>query len=438
MAARAGEGQSVRSGPGAEARVSELVSRHERSLMRIAQHWSLCRDDALDAYQRALEIYLRRLDSLDPATEIAWLKVVVKHEALAVRRARIDSVPVEAVDFDGRAAEAQRPVDDLLAGRERVRRSAEALRRIKPDEAKALMLKAQGLSYQEIGESLSWTYTKVNRAITEGRARFLKVYAEIEAGEECERFAPTLAALVGGTASADALLQLRPHIRNCATCRATVRELHATRLGRLRALWPVPALLASVKQHAAGAYSRVLDPTPLAGVRPGAAVAAVAGCLAVGGGTTYCVSQGVDPVGGLARIVSPASRPAAPAPSERAEPARKKREVKQEVAVSAPAPTPFATPSPPQPSPAADRSSHCLSRRRSRRRRRSRLTSTSRWRRPRRPAPRRNRRRMSARPRRRRRADRGSSTDHERERPKGDSRCASLTDASSEAPPSRS
>jgi DNA-directed RNA polymerase specialized sigma24 family protein len=119
--------------------------------MRIAQHWSLCRDDALDAYQRALEIYVRRVETLDPATEIAWMKVVVKHEALAVRRGRADAVPVEEVDLDGHAADAQRPVDDLLAGRERVRRSAEALRRLKRDEAKALVLKAQGLSYAEIG-----------------------------------------------------------------------------------------------------------------------------------------------------------------------------------------------------------------------------------------------------------------------------------------------
>jgi RNA polymerase sigma factor (sigma-70 family) len=321
--------------------------------MRIAQHWSLCRDDALDAYQRALEIYVRRVDSLDPATELAWMKVVVKHEALAVRRSRVEAVPVEEVDFDGRAAEAQRPVDDLLAGRERVKRSAEALRRLKPDEAKALMLKAQGLSYAEIGESLGWTYTKVNRAITEGRARFLKVYAEIEAGEECDRFAPTLAALVAGTASAGALLELRPHIRNCPACRATVRKLHATRLGRLAALWPIPVLVAplrsvaSLKQHATSAYARALDPTPLAGVRPGTAVAAVAGCLAVGGGTTYCVKQGVDPVRGIAGVVSPAPD------RKRAEPPRKKREAKRRVsAMPVSTPTPIATPTPtPEPEP---------------------------------------------------------------------------------------
>jgi DNA-directed RNA polymerase specialized sigma24 family protein len=132
-----------RSESGSDARVSDLVARHERSLLRIARHWSLCHDDALDAYQRALEIYVRRIESLDPATEAAWLRVVVKHEAIAVRRQRAESVPVEDVDFDSRAAEAQRPVDDLRAGRERVERSAEALRRLKRDEAKALMLKAQ-------------------------------------------------------------------------------------------------------------------------------------------------------------------------------------------------------------------------------------------------------------------------------------------------------
>ena len=385
MATRAAQRRAGRSESGPDARVSQLIARHERSLMRVARHWSLCRDDALDAYQRALEIYVRRLESLDPATEISWLKVVVKHEALAVRRLRSESVPFDEVDLDAHAPESQRPVDDLLAGRERVNRSAEALRRIKPDEAKALVLKAQGLSYQEIGDTLSWTYTKVNRCITEGRARFLKVYAEIEAGEECARFAPTLAALVGGTASADALLELRPHIRNCSACRATVRELHATRLGRLAALWPLPALVAplrwvsgrlrdgdvpedvrielpgqvrsrfvdwslqrgseavtSVKQHAVSAYSRAVDPTPLAGVRPGAAAAAVAGCLALGGGTTYCVTRNVDPIGGLANVVAPAPE------RKQVEPRRERRAPKRAVASAelTPAPTPLATPTP--------------------------------------------------------------------------------------------
>lgn len=59
--------------------MARMVQRHGAALMRVARHFSLCQDDALDAYQRALEIYLRRLDTLDPVTEAAWLKVVTCH-----------------------------------------------------------------------------------------------------------------------------------------------------------------------------------------------------------------------------------------------------------------------------------------------------------------------------------------------------------------------
>src|SRR5829696_2861948 len=64
-----------------------MFAQHGELLRRVARQYSLCADDAEDAVQRALETYLRRVESLDPATELAWMKVVVKHEALAVRRA---------------------------------------------------------------------------------------------------------------------------------------------------------------------------------------------------------------------------------------------------------------------------------------------------------------------------------------------------------------
>jgi len=53
-----------------------MVERDGARLLSIARQWSLCSDDAQDAFQRALEIYLRRAESLDPETELAWLKVV--------------------------------------------------------------------------------------------------------------------------------------------------------------------------------------------------------------------------------------------------------------------------------------------------------------------------------------------------------------------------
>ena len=170
-----------------EDRVASVMAEHGRTLLRTANHFSLCHDDALDAYQRALEIFLRRADRVLPETEVAWLKVVVKHEALAIRRARSEAVSGEEPDLDARTEPTARPLDEQVAGGERVSRSAEALRALKPDERRALMLKAQGYSYDEIGAHLGWTYTKVNRSITEGRRRFMKVFAAIESGEACEQ-----------------------------------------------------------------------------------------------------------------------------------------------------------------------------------------------------------------------------------------------------------
>jgi len=112
------------------------------------------------------------------------------------------------------------------------------VRALKPDEARALMLKAEGLTYHEIGERCGWTYTKVNRAITEGRRRFMEVYRAIETGDACERFAPVLAALAGGTATSAEIVEIRPHLRHCMACRATMRELHIARHQRLRLLVP--------------------------------------------------------------------------------------------------------------------------------------------------------------------------------------------------------
>ena len=247
---------------GAGARVAAVAARHERTLLRVARQASLCHDDALDAYQRALEIFVRRVDTVDPATELSWLKVVVRHEALAIRRARSESVAGEELDLDSFVPGAERSVEDKLAAEERVRRSAEALRALKPDEAKALLLKAHGLSYEEIGARCGWSYTKVNRAITEGRRRFLSAFAGIESGAECERFAPIVEALGNRSASAAQVLQIRPHLRHCTACRAAVRELHLSRLRRASLFWPVFVIaeplgrLPTLKHDAAALFHR--------------------------------------------------------------------------------------------------------------------------------------------------------------------------------------
>jgi DNA-directed RNA polymerase specialized sigma24 family protein len=281
-----------------EERVAAIMAAHGRVLLRVAGQWSLCHDDALDAYQRALEIFLRRADTIDAVTEVAWLKVVVKHEALAIRRARAESVTVGEVDFDAVAPVAQRPVEDVVVGGERVSRSAEALRTLKPDEARALLLKAEGLSYTEIAEHCGWSYTKVNRAITEGRRRFMRAYAAIDSGEECERFAPVLAALAAGTASSADLVEVRPHLRHCTACRATVRELHSARPRRVRIFVPLFALASAVLRRPSGVdHARPAEHLLHGG---GASSADAAGAAASSGdviGTAAHAAGAIDPGG---------------------------------------------------------------------------------------------------------------------------------------------
>ena len=168
---------------------------------------------------------------VDPATEGAWLRVVVKHEAMAIRRARLDSVDRDDVDLDTSVHGGLREVDDEVAGGERVDRSVEALRALKPDEARALLLKAEGLSYQEIGRHFGWTYTKVNRSITEGRARFLKAFTRHRGGRGVR--APRGGAerarrrhrdeRARWSRSARTCATARPAGRRCATCASRAR-----------------------------------------------------------------------------------------------------------------------------------------------------------------------------------------------------------------------
>lgn len=232
--------------------VLAVVGAHAGSLLALARRYSLCADDAHDAYQRALEIFLRRADSVDPARAAAWLRTVVKHEALAVRESRQRIVGPAEVDLDRAEARDLLPVDERAAAAERDGRSAEALARLKPQEVRALVLKAHGYSYREISEITGWSHTKVNRCLTEGRRAFLKRFADIEAGRECGRWAGVLSALADGEASPSDVAAVRPHLRHCPPCRARLREFR-TAPRAVAAIAPMAAILqAGDGAHGAG------------------------------------------------------------------------------------------------------------------------------------------------------------------------------------------
>lgn len=138
-----GDGRRGGRGGEAEELILRTVAAHADSLLRTARRFSLCPDDAQDAYQRTLEIFMAHAHRLDIESAAGWLHVVVKREAQAIRRSRQRCVASDEVDFD--KFEARAPTaDERLASVDLVGRAAEALQRLKPQEVRALWLKAQG------------------------------------------------------------------------------------------------------------------------------------------------------------------------------------------------------------------------------------------------------------------------------------------------------
>ena len=336
-----------------------LLARHGGQILATARRHAVTPEDAEDAYQRGIEILLTKAPSTSEDELIPWLKTVVKHEAWALRRQRDRHSPVtddgELRDRPAPTAATHEQAERL----ERLRLGAEALGQLKPHEVRALRLKAEGFSYREICAMTGWSYTKVNRLLTEGRQAFLRRVSGIERGVECARYEPLLSALADGEASADQLALLRPHMRTCLSCRARLREFRATP-ERVAALVPPAALVASdgggplrhLIESLAGASERFHAAAELATGQKIAAVAASAAALA-GGGTAideFANHRG-PPRPATAQQVEaqpvkdePAVEPAPPAEAPPAD--------------VAPEPTPVAEPvpepAPPPPDPAAE------------------------------------------------------------------------------------
>jgi RNA polymerase sigma factor (sigma-70 family) len=196
-------------------------------LVRLARRHSLCAPDADDAVQRAFEILLRRAGGVQPATALSWLRTVVKHEAMAIRASRLRLLGGCDEELDAREAVEVPGPSERAADRERAHRALAALATLKRDEARALVLQAAGRTYAEIEAETGWSRTKVNRALTEGRAAFRARVAAFDDGGDCPSHAAQLPALARGHAPADELILLRAHLRGCPRCRTKLRELRA-------------------------------------------------------------------------------------------------------------------------------------------------------------------------------------------------------------------
>ncbi len=273
----------------------ELVERHGAQIMGTARRYSLNAEDAEDAFQRGLEILLTKAPSTDQNDLVPWLKTVVKHEAFAIRKQRLRMEPAGDRELAAGVAPA---THDQAERKERLRLGAEAMSRLKPQEVRCLLLRAEGYSYKQICDETGWTYTKVNRCITEGRRAFVERVAGIESGAECERLAPLLSKLADGEAAAEDMAALRPHLRGCLTCRATLREYRGapSRIAALVPLLAGPHALGRLLQrlHAliVRGHDSLVHATDVASAQKLAAAAAATAALAGGGVATVTSLDG--------------------------------------------------------------------------------------------------------------------------------------------------
>jgi RNA polymerase sigma factor (sigma-70 family) len=344
-----------------DAAALQLLARHGAQILATARRYAATPEDAEDAYQRGIEILLTKAPSTRENELIPWLKTVVKHEAFALRRQRDRHSPVTD-DGELRDRPAPTAVTHEQAERlERLRQGAEALGHLKPHEIRALVLKAEGFSYREICAMTGWSYTKVNRLLTEGRRAFLRRVSGIQRGADCARYEPLLSALADGEASAEDLALLRPHMQTCLSCRAALREFRAAPQ-RVASVTAPAALAASdggplrnlfesvlgAAQHKTAAFGdRVHAAAELATGQKLAVVAASAAALA-GGGTA--VDQFANHQGPprAAQVQEQDTRTSPDPPPETASPSLPPQPAPGAVTEATPAPV--ATP-PPEPEP---------------------------------------------------------------------------------------
>jgi RNA polymerase sigma factor (sigma-70 family) len=308
-------GLTVEDKAGRKRAAVELIAREGAALRKTALRFSLCQEDAEDAYQRALEILLVKAPTERPRELARWTQTVVKHEALAIRHSRERLLGASAREGAPDAAErvALLPAggdgpDDQAERQQQVARSREALQALKPAELRTLALLATGCSYAEIGEITGFSRTKVNRCLAEGRERFRRIVSDSEDGSRCAELAPLVSAFCDGELGAEDSATVREHLRACAGCRAAMRSYRATP-ATVSALPVSRSLLERAQELLAGLHSGLpaaggaadasVAQVAAAGGTRGAGMAALAKLLAVCagtvGGAAACVATGVAP-----------------------------------------------------------------------------------------------------------------------------------------------
>jgi RNA polymerase sigma factor (sigma-70 family) len=154
----------------------ELYREHRGYLLTIARRNASSDADAEEAVQEAFVSFIRSFDPGRGAPPLAWLTLTVKRECWRkTRDAHLDRRGGQEAERGGEDAgvvmelipSAGAGLEERVMEREEGRRR---LARLRPDQRTGLGLLGAGFSYREISRLRGWTYTKVNRCLSEGRA----------------------------------------------------------------------------------------------------------------------------------------------------------------------------------------------------------------------------------------------------------------------------
>lgn len=293
-----------------------------------------------DAIQNACQSFLDEADGISaPGQVYTWLRTAaLRHlNREADRHRREVAVDPSQNGLDQVAAEASGPAEELIALEDDadltvlVEKVSSSLTDRQRD---VLALYANGYRRPQIADRLGVPERDVKEQLRLIMSRARGVLASL-AGGGCNRGEPLVMRFICGISSPEESAKAREHLSRCGRCEQFSERLVDWRekagamlpapvaegtdpgvLGRIGSsawekLWALKQHAASgsaqIKQQATASYYRAADPSPLTAARPGTVGAVIASCLAIGGGATYCVQAGVDPLGAAKGLVASAS-----------------------------------------------------------------------------------------------------------------------------------
>jgi RNA polymerase sigma factor (sigma-70 family) len=291
-----------------------------------------------DAIQTACDRFVDKAEGISaPGQVYTWIRTTA-HRVLSreddhhLRELAVDPTGASLQEL---AAEEPGPEEETIEHEDEdelvtlVREVSASLPERKRD---VLALYGAGYKRPEIASHLGLSDRAVKRDLLEIMDEARAAIAR-KAGGGCQRGEPLVLRFAYGLAGAAESEQARLHMKGCRRCEVLWERLDAWR-EKAAALLPVPAVeqaspgllerlahrtadgLASVKQQvlggasqvkqqAATTYSRAVDPTPLAGARPGTVAALLVSCVTIGGGAaTYCAQNNVDPLSAASGLIS--------------------------------------------------------------------------------------------------------------------------------------